>query len=171
MLLRVIDLQRPVRWGMTGYVGASFRVRSFGLQQLQLSASTILAPNHRSDNDVPLLVSTLGPRWAEMVAAGLPWATFAADDHAFLHGFLAGYGGRLPLTVRRLLWPIRVGGIPERQWIACALAQGRPIEPDLLGARRRPVLAQAFARARRRGAGDAPIRALAQELQNANEAS
>jgi hypothetical protein len=57
------------------------------------------------------------------------------------------------------------------EWIARAQAHGRPIEPDLLGARRRPVLAQAFARARRRGAGDQLIRALAQELQSANEAS
>jgi hypothetical protein len=54
-------------------VRASFRVRSFGLEQLQLSPSTILAPDHRSDNDVPLLVSTLGPRWTEMDAAGLLW--------------------------------------------------------------------------------------------------
>jgi 1-acyl-sn-glycerol-3-phosphate acyltransferase len=114
MLQPVIDLQQPVRWAMTGYVRSAFRVRSFGLEQLQFEPATILAPNHRSDNDVPLLVSTLGPRWTEMVTAGLPWPTFAADDHAFLRGFLAGYPEGLPLTVRRLLWPIRVGGILER---------------------------------------------------------
>lgn len=114
MLLRVIDLQQPVRWAMTGYVHSAFRVRSFGLEQLQLEPATILAPNHRSDNDIPLLVSTLGPHWTEMVTAGLPWPTFAADDHAFLRGFLAGYPEGLPLTARRLLWPICVGGILER---------------------------------------------------------
>jgi 1-acyl-sn-glycerol-3-phosphate acyltransferase len=62
-----------------------------------------------------LLVSALYPRWAEAVARGTPWPTFAADDHAFLRGFLAGYPERIPLALRRLLWPIRVGGVLERQ--------------------------------------------------------
>ena len=57
------------------------------------------------------------------------------------------------------------------EWVARAQAHGRPIEPDLLGGRRRPVLAQAFTRARRRGAADGLIRALAQELRSANTPS
>lgn len=102
MLLRVIDLQRPVRWGMTGYVRSAFRVRSFGLEHLRLEPS--------------------------MQRAGA-------------------------------------------EWIARAQARGRRIEPDLLGPRRRPILAYAFTRARRRGGADGLTTALAQELHSADAPS
>jgi 1-acyl-sn-glycerol-3-phosphate acyltransferase len=111
----VIAVQRMVALAMTAYVRGLFRVRTFGLEQLLLEPSTILAPSHRSDNDVPLLVSALAPRWTEMVAGGLPWPTFAADDHAFFRGFLAGYPADIPLALRRAVWPIRVGGVLERR--------------------------------------------------------
>ncbi len=201
MLLRVIDLQRPVRWGMTGYVRSAFRVRSFGLEHLRLEPSMILAPNHRSDNDVPLLVSTLGPLWTEMIASGLPWPTFAADDHALLRGTDGRVGplrpglaslvrrGRahlvqpvvrraIPLTAGQIAAAVlrdggSCGALPRvgAEWIARAQARGRPIEPDLLGPHRRPILAYAFARARRRGGADGLITALAQELHSADAPS
>jgi 1-acyl-sn-glycerol-3-phosphate acyltransferase len=100
---------------MTAYVRVCFRVRAFGLEHLHLEPGTILAPNHRSDNDVPLLVSALYPTWSHAVADGAPWPTFAADDHAFFRGFLAGYPERIPLIMRRVLWPVRVGGVLEHQ--------------------------------------------------------
>lgn len=107
-------LQEIVALGMTGYVRAGFRTRTFGLEHLCLEPSTIIAPNHRSDNDVPLLVSALAASWGTAAADGVPWPTFAADDHAFFRGFLAGYPEGIPLGLRRLLWPIRVGGVLER---------------------------------------------------------
>lgn len=110
----MISVQRPVAAGMTAYIGLRFRPRVFGLEQLQLEPGTIMAPNHRSDNDVPLLVATLYPHWARSARLGGPWPTFAADDHTFLPGFLGGYPGSLPLWLRQLLWPIRVGGVLER---------------------------------------------------------
>ena len=99
---------------MTGYVRANFRVRTFGLDRLALEPSTIIAPNHRSDNDVPLVITALAPRWSRAVQQGMPWPTFAADDHAFFPGFLAGYPEGIPLGLRRALWPVRVGGVLER---------------------------------------------------------
>src|SRR5436190_23786164 len=99
---------------MAPYVRLKFRPRVFGLENLRAGRSSILAVNHRSDDDVPLLAATLVRPWAELVAQGLSWPTFAADDHAFFGGFLAGYFG-FPLPLRRLLWPVRVGGILERQ--------------------------------------------------------
>jgi len=110
----MVSLQQLVAMGMTGYVRANFRVRTFGLDRLALQPSTIIAPNHRSDNDVPLLASALVPRWSRAAGEGVPWPTFAADDHAFFRGFLAGYPESIPLGLRRALWPVRVGGILER---------------------------------------------------------
>jgi 1-acyl-sn-glycerol-3-phosphate acyltransferase len=115
MLPEVIALQRIVALAMTGYVRSAFRTREFGLEHLRLEPGTIVSPNHRSDNDVPLLVSSLYPRWSQAVARGVPWPTFAADDQAFLRGFLAGYPAGIPLPLRRLLWPIRVGGVLEQR--------------------------------------------------------
>lgn len=100
---------------MASYIRLRFRRRLLGLQNLQVEPSTILAVNHRSDNDVPLLVTTLARPWRGLVERGLSWPTFAADDHAFFRGFLAGYPDGLPLPLRRLLWPVSVGGILERR--------------------------------------------------------
>ncbi|MGH2887503.1 MAG: hypothetical protein ACRDPA_33195, partial [Solirubrobacteraceae bacterium] len=72
---------------MTAYIRLRLRPRVFGLEHLRLEPGTIVAPNHRSDNDVPVLVSALYPRWARAVAHGLPWPTFATDDHALQRGF------------------------------------------------------------------------------------
>ncbi len=109
-----LSAQHPVAAGMTAYVRLRLRQQVFGLEHLRLEPGTIVAPSHRSDNDVPVLVTTLYPRWARAVAHGAPWPTFATDDHAFLQGFLSGYPEGIPLWLRRLLWPIRVGGVLER---------------------------------------------------------
>jgi 1-acyl-sn-glycerol-3-phosphate acyltransferase len=109
-----IQAQHPVAAGMTAYVWLRLRPRVFGLEHLRLEPGTIVAPNHRSDNDVPVLVAALYPRWARAVARGVPWPTFATDDDALERGFLAGYPQHIPLWLRQLLWPIRVGGVLER---------------------------------------------------------
>jgi 1-acyl-sn-glycerol-3-phosphate acyltransferase len=114
----MIAAQQLVAAGMTAYVRTGFRLRTFGLDNLRLEPGTIVTPNHRSDNDVPVLVSALAGPWGRAVRAGIPWPTFAADDHAFFRGFLAGYPEGLPLAARRLLWPVRVGG-PLERWLQC----------------------------------------------------
>lgn len=109
-----LSAQHPVAIGMTAYIRLRLRPQVFGREHLRLEPGTIVAPNHRSDNDVPVLVTALYTQWARAVARGAPWPTFATDDHAFLQGFLSGYPEDIPLWLRRLLWPVRVGGVLER---------------------------------------------------------
>jgi hypothetical protein len=108
------SLKRPVAIGMTAYIRLRLRPRAFGLDRLRVEPGTIVAPNHRSDNDVPALVAALYPHWARAVARGVPWPTFATDDHVLQRGFLAGYPEGIPVRLRQLLWPINVGGVLER---------------------------------------------------------
>jgi 1-acyl-sn-glycerol-3-phosphate acyltransferase len=110
----LLSWQQAVALGMVGYVRARFRLRTFGIERASLAPGTIIAPNHRSDHDVPLLVAAMRAGWSEGVAAGARWPAFAADDHIMFRGFLAGYPDGLPLLVRRLVWPVRVGGVLER---------------------------------------------------------
>jgi 1-acyl-sn-glycerol-3-phosphate acyltransferase len=109
------DPQRFVARAMTGYVRAGFRLHVFGLERLRVEPGTLVAVSHRSDNDVPVLLTVIYPPWAAAVARGMPWPTFAAADDLFLSGFLAGYPARLPIPLRRMLWPITVGPPLERR--------------------------------------------------------
>ena len=106
--------QDPVALGMRAYVRATFRVRVFGLEHLRVEPGQIFAPSHRSDNDVPLLITVLYPTWSKAVAKGAPWPTFAAMIELFLPGFFAGYPAGLPLALRRALWPYKPGGVLRR---------------------------------------------------------
>jgi 1-acyl-sn-glycerol-3-phosphate acyltransferase len=172
----MIAAQQLVAAGMTAYVRGGFRLRTFGLDNLRLEPGTIVTPNHRSDNDVPVLVSALAGPWGRAVRGGIPWPTFAADDHAFFRGFLAGYPEGLPLAARRLLWPVRVGG-PLERWLQCVpvreparmrlveLLRRAPERP--LDGRLPAALAQSFWQARRRGPDHEVVTALARELMTA----
>jgi 1-acyl-sn-glycerol-3-phosphate acyltransferase len=113
--MTAISAQHPVAAGMTAYVRLRLRPRVFGLERLSTEPGTILTPNHRSDNDVPVLAAAMYPRWAQAAACGGPWPTFATDEDLFQRGFLAGYPEGIPLWLRRLLWPINVGGVLERK--------------------------------------------------------
>jgi 1-acyl-sn-glycerol-3-phosphate acyltransferase len=106
--------QDPVALGMTAYIRSTFRVRVFGREHLRIEPGQIFAPSHRSDNDVPLLISVLYPTWSAAIARGAPWPTFAAMIELFLPGFFAGYPAGLPLALRRLLWPYQPGDVLER---------------------------------------------------------
>jgi 1-acyl-sn-glycerol-3-phosphate acyltransferase len=99
---------------MTAYIRASFRLRVFGAERLRIEPGQIFAPAHRSDNDVPLLISVLYPAWSATLGDGTPWPTFAAMIELFLPGFFAGYPAGLPLALRRLLWPYHPGRVLER---------------------------------------------------------
>jgi hypothetical protein len=110
----MVAAQQLAAAAMSAYVRTRFRLRVFGLEQLRLEPGTIVTPNHRSDADVPVLVSALVAPWSQAVTGAIPWPTFAARDHAFFPGFFAGYPV-LPLGARRLLWPARVGGLLEHR--------------------------------------------------------
>jgi 1-acyl-sn-glycerol-3-phosphate acyltransferase len=77
--MMAISAQHPVAAGMTAYVRLRLRPRVFGLERLRTEPGTILTPNHRSDNDVPVLAAAMYPRWAHAAARGGPWPTFATD--------------------------------------------------------------------------------------------
>src|SRR6185437_726177 len=106
--------QDPVPLGMTAYVRARFRLRVFGSEHLRIEPRQIIAPSHRSDNDVPVLISVIYPAWSAAVARGAPWPTFGAMIELFLPGFFAGYPPALPLALRRLLWPYQPGTVLGR---------------------------------------------------------
>jgi 1-acyl-sn-glycerol-3-phosphate acyltransferase len=106
--------QDPVALGMTAYIRASFRLTVFGAERLRVEPGQIFAPTHRSDNDVPLLITVLYPAWSAAVRQGTAWPTFAVMIELFLPGFFAGYPSGLPLSLRRLLWPYQPGGVLER---------------------------------------------------------
>src|SRR5438270_12758037 len=59
--------------GMVAYVRAGFCLRIFGAERLRTDPGTIVAPSHRSDNDVPVLIAALYARWARAVHRGRPW--------------------------------------------------------------------------------------------------
>lgn len=112
--MRLPALQDPVAAGLIAYVRARFRVRIFGSAQLRIEPGQIIAPSHRSDNDVPVLVAAMYPAWSAAVARGEPWPTFGAMVELSLPGFFAGYPPGLPLAVRRRLWPYQPGAVLER---------------------------------------------------------
>jgi 1-acyl-sn-glycerol-3-phosphate acyltransferase len=103
---------------MMSYGKGVFRRRVFGLARLALEPGTIVAPSHRSDHDVPVLMSVLYPHCAAAVARGVPWPTFAVRDDLFMPGFLSAYLPHVPATVRRLLWPISFAG-PLEHHLQC----------------------------------------------------
>lgn len=132
--------QRPVGLGMMSYGQGVFRRRVFGLAQLALEPGTIVAPSHRSDHDVPVLMSVLYPHLAAAVARGVPWPTFAVRDDLLLPGFLSALLPHAPATVRRLLWPISFARPLERhlqcvpvrepaQMLVVELVRGAPSLP------------------------------------------
>jgi 1-acyl-sn-glycerol-3-phosphate acyltransferase len=112
--MRLPAPQDPVAVGMIAYVRARFRLRVFGRSHLRIEPGQIVAPSHRSDNDVPVLITVLYPAWSAAVARGAPWPTFGAMIELFVPGFFAGYPPALPLALRRLLWPYQPGPVLER---------------------------------------------------------
>jgi hypothetical protein len=99
---------------MAAYVRGRFALRVFGREHVRIEPGQIFAPSHRSDNDVPVLITVLYPAWSAAIARGAAWPTFGAMIELFLPGFFAGYPARIPLTLRRLAWPYQPGGVLER---------------------------------------------------------
>ena len=136
--LRTGWLYDLVAAGMRAYTGARFDVRTFHTDRLCLEPRTLYVSTHRSDDDVPLLCGAL------YFAARL-WrrrhvrAAFAVRDDLFEPGFFAGYPQRVPLPVRRVSWPLAIGGtlrgrlgcLPIRSATSMRLVQVLRAAPEL----------------------------------------
>jgi 1-acyl-sn-glycerol-3-phosphate acyltransferase len=103
--------------GMRAYAGTRFDVRTFGAERVRLDPGTIVVSTHRSDHDVPLICGTIYFATSMWRRRDVRLA-FAVRDDLFEPGFFGGYPYGLPLRLRRLLWPLSVGGSLERR-LAC----------------------------------------------------
>lgn len=92
--------------GLGAYAHARFRIEVVGAGRLALPPGTVLAVAHRSEEDVPVVVTGLH------LVAGLGrrrpplHMSFAAREDLFAPGFLAGFPPRLPVAARRLLFGV-----------------------------------------------------------------
>jgi 1-acyl-sn-glycerol-3-phosphate acyltransferase len=106
---RLYDL---TAYALTAYARARFRVRPLGAR-FEPAPRTLVVSSHRSDNDVPVFVTCIYPQAHGRWNRG-PQLHFAVRDDLFLAGFFAGYPQHLPGFVRRLLWPVSLGSVLER---------------------------------------------------------
>jgi 1-acyl-sn-glycerol-3-phosphate acyltransferase len=103
-----------VALGLGAYSRARFRVCPLG-ERFQLDPQSLVVSTHRSDADVPVLISTLYPHAYGRLRVRGPELQFAVRDDLFLRGFFAGYPPGLPTVVRRALFRIGIGGILRRR--------------------------------------------------------
>jgi len=96
--------------GLTAYARSSFRVRPLG-ERVRLDEGGLFVSSHRSDADVPVLVSVIYRHAYGLVRLGRPKLHFAVRDDLFLRGFFAGYRPDAPPWTRRLLYPIGIGPV------------------------------------------------------------
>ena len=99
------DAVALVMWALTRSL---FDVETLGGEPLPLDPGTLIVVPHRRETDIPLVCPSLYLR------AGL-WrrrerrVAFAGRDDLHAAGFLAGFPPRLPLGVRKLLYPLELG--------------------------------------------------------------
>jgi hypothetical protein len=105
-------LYDAVGLGMLVYSRAAFHVQMLGFKEVPWRAGPLLISTHRSESDVPVVVSSL------CVASGL-WRErrhkthYAARDDLFEPGFFAAFPRRLPRAARRALYPLSIArGLP-----------------------------------------------------------
>jgi 1-acyl-sn-glycerol-3-phosphate acyltransferase len=103
-------LYHPVAFSLTGYARSRFRVRAIG-ERFELDPGGLIVSSHRSDSDVPVLVSLI---YAQ--AHGRPRRRerklhFAVRDDLFLRGVFSGLAPGLPSSARRMLFPIGIGNV------------------------------------------------------------
>jgi 1-acyl-sn-glycerol-3-phosphate acyltransferase len=100
--------------GLAGYARTRFRVRPLGAR-FALDPGGLVVSSHRSDADVPVLVSVLYRHAYGRFRLRGRELHFAVRDDLFLRGFFGGYPPGLPQWARRLLYPVAVGGILEQR--------------------------------------------------------
>lgn len=98
---------------MRAFTSVAFDVRLLGGEHLAARRRMIMVVTHRSDHDVPIVCGQFyfSHRWWRKRDL-LPH--FAVRDDLFLPGFFAGYPPWPRRRLRRLLWPIGVGGSLRR---------------------------------------------------------
>jgi 1-acyl-sn-glycerol-3-phosphate acyltransferase len=104
--------------GMTAYARLVHRTVVLGVERLRLEPGVVLVSTHLSDADVPVLGGALygGARmWGNPT---LTRPSFAVGNDLLLPGYLAGYPRRMPLALRRALWPLGIGPV-MRRWVRC----------------------------------------------------
>jgi len=107
-------LYDAVALGLSAYANGGFRVHALG-DRFRLEPGGLLVSSHRSDADVPVLVSVLYRQAYGRVRRRGPELHFAVRDDLFVRGFFGGYPPGLPQWARRLLFPLAVGGVLERR--------------------------------------------------------
>jgi len=112
------ELYDAVAVGGTVATRTRFSVRML-TGNFHVAPRTLLLVTHRSDWDIPLTTNIYWP--ARLWGRGVK-PVFVARDDMFLPGFLAGYPPGLPLALRRLLAPVRVGGVLRSQRLALPIA-------------------------------------------------
>lgn len=90
-----------------------------------LEPGTLITPTHRSDWDVPVLAAALGPAGRAAGHDGVPRPAFLVREDLLFRGFFAGFPERLPLAVRRAVWPVGIGPVLRRH-----LATVPAVRPD-----------------------------------------
>jgi 1-acyl-sn-glycerol-3-phosphate acyltransferase len=107
-------LYDAVALSLGAYARSRFRVCPLG-DRFRLEPHGLVVCTHRSDADVPVLISVLYPHAHGRLRLRGRELQFAVRDDLFLRGFFAGYAPGLPPLVRRLLFPLGVGGILRRR--------------------------------------------------------
>jgi 1-acyl-sn-glycerol-3-phosphate acyltransferase len=105
-------LYDTVALGMAAYTRTAFRVQTLGREDFRLRPGTLILVTHRRDTDVPVLCPSIyrhGELWRDRSAR----VSFAAREDLFEPGFFAGFPPKLPLVLRRVVYPIAIGDILE----------------------------------------------------------
>jgi 1-acyl-sn-glycerol-3-phosphate acyltransferase len=107
-------LYDAVALALTAYARSAFRVHPLG-DRFRLDPGALVVSSHRSDGDVPVLISVLYEHAYGRFRRRGPELHFAVRDDLFVRGFFGGYPPGLPLWARRLLYPIAIGRILEER--------------------------------------------------------
>jgi 1-acyl-sn-glycerol-3-phosphate acyltransferase len=102
-----------VALGMAAYTRTVFRVETLGGKDFRPRPGTLILVTHRRETDVPVLCPSIyryGELWRDRSAR----VSFAARDDMFEPGFFAGFPPKLPLVLRRAVYPIAIGDILEK---------------------------------------------------------
>jgi 1-acyl-sn-glycerol-3-phosphate acyltransferase len=96
---------------LTIYARARYRVRRLGAP-FTMEPRTLIVSSHRSDDDVPVFVSSIyRPAHGRLRGRREKGLHFAVRDDLFLRSFFAGYPDQLPKLVRRALYAVDLGSI------------------------------------------------------------
>lgn len=98
-----------VALGLSAYARGSFRIERVGAR-FALDPGGLVVSSHRSDADVPVIVSAIYRHAHGLVRKGRQ-LHFAVRDDLYLPGFFGGYPPGLSHAARRLLFPLGIGRI------------------------------------------------------------